>query len=483
MSVSCDRNSVSSEPTIQNARRPRRVARPALFCAIAVAVSIVPFSGASGQNGVAVIGPSASSTPYGCTTAGTSGNIQQAIADAVNHTNGITQSVVDASNCTTLSITSQIYVGATPGNVNQRIKFIVPANGTWTATFSDTTKYALMWGNGAMIYGGTGSGEGQPFAITSASGTSLKAICGNDPNPANSQGYPGVYFHAEGFSCAVGAGSTVSDAVIEIANNADESYLGHVTAGIGTSQNATGSAPRVLWSWGACCSATIEDINAEAGTLSTPCVFGNGPSPDVGIHVSKLSCIHPGNGDNAMLILQNGVGMPSSSFRDIFIEYAIPGPGTGYTDSSTPSIDVQGSTSSPAAADLLDGIHFGPDASTATRCAVNLGTASRANISNLSLRSTGNSTAICAINDASGVGGTSSVLIAGAPGSVITSYDMGPRYLGAMTVSMLPTASANNAGAMFRVTDSATTVEGGTCQSGGSQTALAFSNGTVWKCF
>ena len=53
-----------------------------------------------------------------------------------------------------------------------------------------------------------------------------------------------------------------------------------------------------------------------------------------------------------------------------------------------------------------------------------------------------------------------------------------------ITVSQLPTASAGNAGQMRRVTDStAITGEGQKCEGGGSGAALAFSNGTLWKCF
>jgi hypothetical protein len=53
-----------------------------------------------------------------------------------------------------------------------------------------------------------------------------------------------------------------------------------------------------------------------------------------------------------------------------------------------------------------------------------------------------------------------------------------------IAVSQLPAASAGNAGQMRRVTDSTNiTLEGQPCVGGGSGAALAFSNGTVWKCF
>jgi hypothetical protein len=54
----------------------------------------------------------------------------------------------------------------------------------------------------------------------------------------------------------------------------------------------------------------------------------------------------------------------------------------------------------------------------------------------------------------------------------------------ATTVANLPAAAAGNAGTFMRVSDStAIASEGQTCVGGSSNTALAFSNGTVWKCF
>jgi hypothetical protein len=54
---------------------------------------------------------------------------------------------------------------------------------------------------------------------------------------------------------------------------------------------------------------------------------------------------------------------------------------------------------------------------------------------------------------------------------------------GAITVANLP-AAAGTAGKMFTVSDSTAIIgEGQMCVGGGSNIALAFSNGTVWKCF
>jgi hypothetical protein len=443
-----------------------------------------PSTGAGSQNnGVAVIGSSKTSTPYACTSTG----INQAVSDAVNRANNITQSVVDASNCTSMdstAFTSEIDVGLTtpPYATKYRIKLIVPANGTWTTTIADGSSYALKWGNGAMIYGGTGSGEGQPFTIVAGANSNLRAVCGNDPSIDPTQHTANApYFHAEGFSCLAGTGSKIQDAVIEIANSADESYVGHVDALAAGGANAA-QVSKGLWVHNSCCSSTFEDINADMGgsvqgmsPSAVPCYFGNGSNDkNQGIHVSKLSCVHPGYGQNAMLIQQTG-GTSSfgfgNSFRDIFMEEG------GGQDNATPwvAISLVGNAADPAA-DLLDGIRASGDVSTA-RYVVDIGSGISVNISNLELSFTSQ----YAINDhANGVSVTAPL------NSVIASYDTSPRYrlsLGAMTVNSLPPA-ASNVRTMFGVSDStAITTEGQTCAGGGTNSALAFSNGSVWKCF
>lgn len=443
-------------------RNGRALSRTGLFAAILATLFLAPFNSAMAQNGVAVIGPTTTSTPYACTT----GGIQSAISDAINLTSGITQSVVDASNCTTLTITSEIDVGTGSTAVNSRIKLILPANGTWTASMTDGTSYALKWGDGAMIYGGTGSGEGQPFTIAAGNGSNLAAVCGNDPTY-------GTYFHAEGFSCASLAGSTIQHAVIEIANSADEAYLGHVTAA------AYGTQTRALWVFGSCCSTTIEDVNAEGGgTANTsPCVFGNGSGSPIqgnnGIHVSEISCVHPGTGDPAMLLFQTGssANAPSNTFKDIFMEQL-----SGNSDTGTPWVAVRQVGAAFSGADLLEGLHTGLDVSGSHRCVADLGSGTRVNISNLQT----STSSTCAIYDNTGSTGIWTL----APvSSVLASYTMTPLILGATTVSSLPAANQNY-GAMLRVSDSTSIAsEGQTCAGGGSTNALAFSNGSVWKCF
>jgi len=56
--------------------------------------------------------------------------------------------------------------------------------------------------------------------------------------------------------------------------------------------------------------------------------------------------------------------------------------------------------------------------------------------------------------------------------------------LGTTTVGALPAAAAGNAGQIIKVSDSTSIAsEGQTCVGSSTNTALAFSNGSVWKCF
>jgi hypothetical protein len=72
----------------------------------------------------------------------------------------------------------------------------------------------------------------------------------------------------------------------------------------------------------------------------------------------------------------------------------------------------------------------------------------------------------------------------GAGDGLVASIDgTGLVTVGSTTVASLPSA-ASNPGAMIRVSDSTTvSAEGQTCVGSSSNNALAFSNGSVWKCF
>jgi len=72
------------------------------------------------------------------------------------------------------------------------------------------------------------------------------------------------------------------------------------------------------------------------------------------------------------------------------------------------------------------------------------------------------------------------VSVGNAPANTVSNY----LSLGTVTVGSLPAAGATNKGQLIQVSDStAVASEGQTCAGGSSNVALAFSTGSVWKCF
>jgi hypothetical protein len=189
--------------------------------------------------------------------------------------------------------------------------------------------------------------------------------------------------------------------------------------------------------------------------------------------------VHPGKGQPAVLIFQSGFGGLNqgigNSFRDIYMEQSTTGQ-SGGQDNTTPWVGVRQYGGAYAAADLLEGFRASVDTTGSTRCVLDLGSGIRVNVSNLSL----SNTSTCGIDDGTG---PNNVFIYGAPNSVIAGYSMTPLILGGKTVNTLPPANQST-GAMFRVSDSTPiNAEGQACAGGSTNTALAFSNGSAWKCF
>jgi hypothetical protein len=75
--------------------------------------------------------------------------------------------------------------------------------------------------------------------------------------------------------------------------------------------------------------------------------------------------------------------------------------------------------------------------------------------------------------DSGGV--TRNLQLSGSPGGALT--------INALTVATLPSAAANPGGIAYVTDSTAVASEGQTCAGSSSTKALAFSNGTVWKCF
>jgi hypothetical protein len=341
MTAFCFR-SISSRPATQferqNFREPASMVKASLFCAIVVCLSIVPFSGAAGQsNGVAVVGPTTTSTPYACTSAG----INLAISDAISRSSssGITQGVVDASNCTSMSGTafnSEIDVGNAS---SAPVTLYMPCSGTWIATMTGGTAYALkVFNKSAAI--GCNAGEGASFFIQAGATSNLFDVCGNDPST-------GGYVRMEGFGCGAMGGAIIAQAICNFTELLDESYIAHMSCGSTFGQV---TLPRNLWIQNNCCSARFEGINADtAGNPgTTPCQFESNNA----IYIGKVSCVHPGQGKNNVIIGQNGGS--NNHFNSIYMEQK------SGQDTTTAWISVL-SYSATSAADVFTGITANDD--------------------------------------------------------------------------------------------------------------------------
>lgn len=261
----------------------------------------------------------------------TFGDLQFALATAVAEGGG----EVDARSVHQIVITSEIAVG-NPASVPVTLR--LPNTCHWVSTQTNATAFVLRVYNKSAVVG-SDSGEGSACTIQAGPGSDVSVVCGSDP--ANS-----LYIRVDGFSCGAEAGSTVHNGVLVFGSQADESYVGHLT---GTTVPGA-NTPRILWIHAACCSATYEDINADAmGASVVPCVFGNGTlDSSHAVHIRDVSCVHPGDGQSN-LIDQENLGC-NNRFENIYMERAYSG-----LDLTTPWISVQ-APGPETCADVFEGI-------------------------------------------------------------------------------------------------------------------------------
>jgi len=324
-------------------------------------------------NGGAVIGSTNSAVyKYPCSTAG----VQAALSDAETLAHGITQAIVDARACTNMSYSSELDVG---NSSFQPVTLLLPASGTWTATMTDGTSYALKVFDKSSVLG-TGSGLGQAFVIQGGASSSLDSVCGTDPG-----GGAGGYGRIEGFTC--GTNGTVANAILNIQRTFDAAYVGKMTAVI----LGSGTASKVLWIHNNCCGGTFETIAAgggsAAGTLT--CQFGDTNTNNYAVTIQNISCSGPGSGKSAV-VHQGGGG---SLLRNIYMEQHVG------ADTTTPSwSDIAGN---PFGVDWVDGLQLGADVNGSTRYLISIATGAHTSFSRM--RMGGNSTN--AITDAN-TGGT-----------------------------------------------------------------------------
>lgn len=242
---------------------------------------------------------------------------------------------VDARQLIDIGPTSEIDVG---NSNNVPVHLILPNVCNWVSTQKNPTAFVLRVYNKSSVIS-SGSGEGNACVISAGPGSDVSVVCGTDP--AN-----GLYVNIQGFSCGALSGSTAHNGVLVFGSLADESYVGHMT---GTAVPGA-NTPRVLWIHSSCCSATFEDINADAmGASVVPCVFGNGDlDSSHAVRISNISCVHPGDGQSN-LIDQENIGC-NNKFQGIYMERAYSG-----SDLTTPYISVQ-APGPVTCADVFEGV-------------------------------------------------------------------------------------------------------------------------------
>ena len=253
------------------------------------------------------------------------------------------------------------------GTTTKPVILLLPCVGNWTATMTGGTSNAIKWFDKSSIIG-CGSGEGEPFTIYAGATSNLASVCGNDPTAK--------YFRVDGWACGALNGATVSStgAVLHINSMQDESYVGHMTA-----STSSTTANKILWIHGTCCSNVIEMVNAEGfGTAgAVPCTFGNGTvDANQGMTVRSISCVHPGNGLNNFIDVQNSPTHVGNIFEGIYMEE------TAGQDLTTPFAAVT-APSAPSATDTFIGLNGSLDIASSTRYVLDI--ASGAHVTSLNL--------------------------------------------------------------------------------------------------
>jgi hypothetical protein len=347
------------------------------------------------------------------------------------------------------------------------VTLMVPDHGdwTWAAVSNASACLVTQYDHSSII--GTPSGEGIQFQFkASGSDSSLANVFCLDTNPTSG----GNYVRTEGF--AVNAnGATISRAVLEWAKTFDHAVLRSVRA----SGSAANAPVKTLWVWGTCCGTSVYNASGEGNGVNIPFYIGN---PTVfgtsGTAFTSITGVNPPSGQSAVVLDTGSTWTEYNTFQNVYTE-------NHSADTTTAMIKIKASCCGPAnGPNYFMGVRSGSDTGGATRYALDIDSGGKA-----LLMGTNTGVSSNAINDHNTNGGTISP---GANGNV-SFYSTEPIYSTGLfaslggTVANLPSA-ASNAGRMMYVTDStAIASEGQTCAGGGSIKALAFSNGTNWKCF
>lgn len=338
----------------------------------------------SSINGITVV----DGVKYPCTSVG----VNSAIAAQIALGGG----AVDARGCASLSTyASEIDVG---NSSSVAIELLLPHTGTWLCNITDGVSYCLKVFHNSSIIGSNpsfGLFQIQP-ATTSVN---VGAFIGNDTSVRD------AHIRVEGFEANLFAGTaTAAKAIGYFTGLGDGSYIGHMTFGNLSSTHAL----KVLWVSNSCCAMEIQNVVAEAFTVSgvTPCWFGNGTTgPNLNIKVDGLACTHAGNGAS-QLVDQEWNQFGNNVFKNVYMETCPTSCGGTLTDLTTPWVSVQ-AFGSPVAADYFMGITAGGDVPSSTRYTVDIASGAHAIIT--SLQQGGVSTNAISDHNGSGVNVTAAV--------------------------------------------------------------------------
>lgn len=418
---------------------------------------------------------------YPCSGSG----IISAINDAMNALVG----TVDARICANLTTTTEIDIGNRQG---YPLTLLVPDFGTWTISFNNPGQCGLKVFTHSSIVGTAPAGSAG-FSLLPAAGASIRSALCTDPDPL----WGGSYVNISGVSAGNPNHASIARALIEIDHLFDSSVTDRLMAynfyGIGIDFNDF------------CCGATfkntVSDGYGNSGAL--PVMVGGGTTSGGTIFDGAfygLSAVHQGAGQNALQLNYNSSSATFNSvqFHQLWLEWRAGG------DTTTPFVSLIGTLG--ATFDGV-GVNSAPSGTNYVFDIQNVGTVNSVLIHDV-VQPVG--TGYMVKNEITGLN------LSGV--NWLTSYEYmgpttgecyvasgleratctGPFAAGALlsssyltmtpaTVDSLPAADGGNAGELRIVSDSTAIVtEGQTCVGGNtspSNRVMAFSNGTVWKCF
>ncbi len=212
------------------------------------------------------------------------------LQDALNRTGGNTSGLCSAQNETGIQNVAATIVEGTSASTSgsaPEVGFILPCNGIWQGTMTNSTPVILSYAYTSMYNACPGAGVDGNLSIG--------AITGSTPNyiwevVGNSNGYiTASGFHIQAYGSG-NVGTTTGTSVYITGGFDDGSTISHVLV-----IDNKDSSPVVIND--VCCSFTWENSSINAGWVGTPLTLQTSNSGGTkGFIYSNGSIVHPGNG-------------------------------------------------------------------------------------------------------------------------------------------------------------------------------------------